>query len=299
MASAAPMAENGAPFAVIIPACNEERVIARTLQAIMKGAPPGREPEIIVVANGCSDRTAEFARAGAPGARVVELGEGSKTAAMNAGNAKARAWPRFFVDADVRCSYASLCAVAGVLEDGTTLAASPAMELDLDGCDRFVRAYYRVWMSQPYVTDNLIGGGVYGLSRAGAERIGPFPQVIGDDVWVRTRFAGHERRNVTQDETGHAVCVRVSVPRRWSDQIRVEARRRSGSEQVRRLYPGTGGSGRINSPADLRKARAAGATMTDIYIYLAMKAAARLLWRWNRLRGKAHTWTRDERSRLG
>ena len=53
------------------------------------------------------------------------------------------------------------------------------------------------------------------------------------------------------------------------------------------------------APADLRKARAAGATMTDIYIYLAMKAAARLLWRWNRLRGKAHTWTRDERSRLG
>ena len=48
-------------ISVIIPAHNEERVIARTLEAMVAGASPG-ELEIIVVANGCSDATADVAR---------------------------------------------------------------------------------------------------------------------------------------------------------------------------------------------------------------------------------------------
>ena len=50
------------PVSVIIPAHNEESVIGRCLAAMLEGAQPG-ELEIIVVCNGCSDRTGEKATA--------------------------------------------------------------------------------------------------------------------------------------------------------------------------------------------------------------------------------------------
>lgn len=287
-----------APFSVVVPAHDEERVIARCLAAILDGAPVGEEPEVIVAANGCSDRTAEIARAAAPAARVIELADGSKTGAMNEGSRLARAVPRFFVDADVECCYASLAATAAVLRNGAAMAASPAMRLDLSGCDRWVKAYYRVWMSQPYVTDNLIGGGVYGLSAQGLARLGTFPPVIGDDVFVRTRFSSAERRSVERDAEGRPVFVTVVPPRTLLDQIRVEARRRAGSDQVRKHHPGMQ-EGRINRPSDLGRALEAGATLADITVYLAMKAAARALGWWRRLRGRSLAWTRDDSSRHG
>jgi glycosyltransferase involved in cell wall biosynthesis len=46
---------------IVIPAHNEEAVIARTLATLLRTAMP-REFEVIVVCNGCSDRTAETVR---------------------------------------------------------------------------------------------------------------------------------------------------------------------------------------------------------------------------------------------
>ena len=288
-----------APFSVVIPAHDEARVIGRCLAAMLEDAPRDALPEILVVANGCSDDTAQVARRAAPMARVIELEGASKAAALNAGSGAARAVPRLFVDADVTCSHASLAAVAQALSDGRAMAASPAMQLDMAGCDRWVRAYYRVWMTQPYVTDNLIGGGVYGLSAEGLARVGAFPPVIGDDVYVRTRFASGERLNIARDAAGNPVSVRVVPPRTARDQIRVEARRRAGSDEVRLMHPGEHNRGRINRAGDLRTALARGASLADVAIYLAMKGAARLLARLNRLSGKGRSWTRDESSRGG
>ncbi|MBO0838909.1 MAG: glycosyltransferase, partial [Actinobacteria bacterium] len=45
---------------IIIPACNESRVIKRLLSRLVCSARDG-EFEIIVVANGCTDDTAEIA----------------------------------------------------------------------------------------------------------------------------------------------------------------------------------------------------------------------------------------------
>ena len=68
---------------VIIPAHNEEAVIGRCLGTLLAAAPPGAL-EVIVVANGCSDRTAATAAAfGPPDVRVVELGQASEHAAIH------------------------------------------------------------------------------------------------------------------------------------------------------------------------------------------------------------------------
>ena len=59
-----------APLAsVVIPAHNEEAVLGRCLRVLLAGSTPG-ELDVVVVANACTDRTAEIAREA--GVRVVE-----------------------------------------------------------------------------------------------------------------------------------------------------------------------------------------------------------------------------------
>jgi hypothetical protein len=142
------------------------------------------------------------------------------------------------------------------------------------------------------VTDRLVGSGLFGLSAEGLERMGEIPPTFADDTWVRTRFSYDERRNVAADSTGNPVHFTVSPPRTLRDQIKIEARRRIGSEQVLALYPSPFNT-RINRPSDLGNALKNGASLIDIAIYLAMKTAALVQYKWNQKRGKAPVWVRD------
>lgn len=285
-----------APFCVIIPAHNEGNVIRRCLEAVYSDAPPDAEPEVIVAANGCTDDTVAIAREAAPDATVLDLPPGSKVIAMNAANALAVAVPRFFLDADVQCDYRSLAATADVLRKDGVMAASPALGMDLSRCDRWVRAYYRVWLTQPYVTDTLVGSGIFGLSRDGLELIGTIPPTFADDTWVRTRFSREERCNVRVDANGEPVGFTVSPPRTLADLIKIEARRRIGSEQVLTLYPSPHNQ-KINRPGDLSTAMRNGAGPLDVLIYLGIKAAALARYRWNKARRKTPVWIRDINAR--
>ena len=83
----------------MIPAHNEAAVIARRLTPLAPLAAAGKL-EVIVACNGCTDDTAAIAR-GFEGVTVLEMAQPSKTAALNAGDAAATHWPRFYLDADV------------------------------------------------------------------------------------------------------------------------------------------------------------------------------------------------------
>lgn len=279
-------------FSVIIPAHNEEAVIARCLRGIYEGAPADALPEVIVVANGCYDRTVEVARAAAPEALVLDLPAGSKSAALNTGNRAATLTPRLFLDADIVCDYRALAATAQALLDPQVKAASPALHVDVAPCSALVRAYYRVWIRQPYVTDRLVGSGLYGVSREGLDEIGEFPPIFGDDIWLKTRFSYAERRNVAKDRDGKPICFTVSPPRTLRDLVRVEARRRVGDDEVRHLFPSPQ-SGRTTSPASLTASLGKGVSIIDLAVYLAVKALAQGLHRWSRLCGRGTIWTRD------
>lgn len=287
---------SSAPFSVVIPAHNEEAVIARCLTTLFDGAPQNARPEVIVAANGCTDRTVQIARDLVPDATVLDLPPGSKVIAMNEANNLASAAPRFFLDADIQCSYAALAATASELGQPGVMAASPALRMDLAACDRWVRSYYRVWQTQPYVTDRLVGSGLFGLSAAGLDIIGEIPPTFADDTWVRTRFSYDPRRNIDQDRDGNPVFFTVSPPRTLSDLIKIEARRRIGSEEVLLRYPSPHNV-RINKPGNLLDARRAGATTIDILRYLGIKALALAKYRWNKIRGRTPVWVRDERAR--
>ena len=217
-------------ISVVIAAHNEEDVLGRCLDALVQATRP-QELEIIVVCNGCTDRTADVAREYGNRVRVIETSTASKTAALNLGDARVSGFPRFYVDADVTLPLESIGLIAARLDEGDALAASPVMDLDLRASSLAVRAYYRIWMRLPYVREGMIGVGVYALSEDGRARFGEFPEVIADDGYVRMLFRPGERIRVDD------APVRVYAPARLTDLVRIKTRSRLGRCQLQQRYP--------------------------------------------------------------
>lgn len=185
---------------VVIPAHDESDVVERCLRVLLADARPG-EFEVAVVANGCSDDTAARAVAAAAllpcEVMVLQLAAASKPAALRAGDGAVSTYPRLYVDADVSCPTATARALAAALRDPCAELAVPERVVDLDGVTRPARAYFRTWESLPWVRVQPSGRGVYALNHAGRSRFAVFPDVVGDDYWVTTRFPESAVRVVT------------------------------------------------------------------------------------------------------
>lgn len=182
---------------VIIPAHDEELVIERCLRTLLSCAEPG-EFDVVVVANGCTDRTAVVARSWGRDVRVVETPIGEKTAALNLGDEATPWFPRIYLDADVLLDTSSARAVVRALSNPSVLAAAPVLAVDTTGCPLLVRSYYQIWLRLPWVGDSMIGAGVYALSERGRSRFDRFPPVKADDLWVSAQFAPEERLSVVE-----------------------------------------------------------------------------------------------------
>ncbi|MGZ4663407.1 MAG: glycosyltransferase, partial [Arthrobacter sp.] len=176
---------------VIIPAHNEAGVVARVLAPLAPLAAAG-QVEVIVVCNGCTDDTAEIAR-GFDGVKVLEIGQASKPAALNAGDAVALHWPRLYLDADVQISPVAVREVFKALAPGGLLAARPAAHYDLEGAHPLVRSYYRTRLGLPSSRYKLWAGGAYALSEQGRKRFGAFPESNADDLFVDRLFEAEEK----------------------------------------------------------------------------------------------------------
>ena len=161
----------------------------------MEGAPPG-ELEVLVVCNGCHDRTADVARRSAPGATVIEIPVASKVEALNVGDEHATHFPRFYLDADVELTYPALVSVARALTEEGVSCAAPRPLFDLKARPWAVRAFYAVLQGVPYFSQDMVGTGVYALSAQGRDRFGAFPELIADDQFVQQLFDRSERRSV-------------------------------------------------------------------------------------------------------
>jgi glycosyltransferase involved in cell wall biosynthesis len=218
------------PLSVVIPAHDEETVLGRCLDAVLTGARPG-EIDVVVVCNGCSDRTADVARSYGGRVRVVETPVPSKSNALNLGDEAARGFPRFYVDADVVLTLDGIRKIAARLADGGAPAAAPAMNVDLSGASWPVRGFYAVWSRLPYTREGMIGVGVYALSESGRRRFERFPDVIADDGYVRALFDASERARVDE------APVRVVAPATLADLIRVKTRSRLGGFELAQRFP--------------------------------------------------------------
>lgn len=270
---------------VIVPSYNEAAVIERTLAHLSPLAVDGYL-ELIVVCNGCVDNTADIARR-VPGVRVIELEVGSKPAALNAGDEAATLWPRLYLDADIAMSPVAALAVLDRLAQGDILAARPAFRYDTTGASWLVRSYYRARQRIPQFKRALWGAGVYGLSQEGHQRLGVFPNITGDDLFVDTLFDSSQKVVVPTEPSV------VRTPADAKSLLAILRRNlKAGTED---LQSGHGPAART-SPASVRalvRSIRGPRSAFDVAVYAAMALVARRPGARNRGR-----WERDESSRL-
>ncbi|RGP41504.1 hypothetical protein BPTFM16_01810 [Altererythrobacter insulae] len=286
---------NQTPFRIIIPAHNEEAVIARCLCGIIEDCPADAGVEIVVVANGCDDRTAEIARSFVGPVRVEETQIASKTSAINLGMSDAQALPCLVMDADVEASFGALHATALAVSGPEVTAASPALAIDFEGVSSWVRSYYDVWRSLPYARARLIGGGVYGLSAEAVEALSPFPDLIADDLFVRTQVPFSRRQTVHHTLDGNRAKVTMFPPQTVRELVSIEARRRRGTKQLKQ-HLGKGAQVEGNGVGSLLRELGKSFGFTDLLRYAAVKLAGRLLALAHRAFGREH-WDKDLSSR--
>lgn len=277
----------GARGAVVVPAHDEAAVVRRLLDALTSS---GHDLEVVVVANGCTDATAEVARA-VPGVRVVETPVPSKMHALALGDRSVSRFPRFYVDADVVIDAAALAALATALDSAGVHAVGPTRVLDLAASSWLVRAYYAVWCRLPGVERELYGRGVIGVDEAGHRRLAAWRDTMADDLVAAMSFTPEELRVVPGAE------VLITPPREYADLLRRRVRAMTGNRRLARdpqapPLRGAGGGAATLGALVRRDPR----LLPAVIVFLATAVVARARARWALARGTT-TWLRDESSR--
>lgn len=275
---------------VVIPAHNEEAVIGGALRAL-RGA-SADELDVLVVANACTDRTVSVAEGVGDRIRVVEIPDASKILALNEGIRAARVAPVAFVDADVSVSGSTLVELARRLDaTADALVASPSMHVT-PSTSWWVRQYYRVWALTDYRSSGHVGSGVYMIAADGLARLGEFPDVIADDLYVQRLFAPSER--LTPPDLTFRVRAPGSVRSLVRRNTRIAAGNRQLAERFPHLAPPGGGVGALSLARRVvtRPALWAGFAIYTA-VYLTAHGRARRVLR----RGGRIAWTRDETTR--
>jgi glycosyltransferase involved in cell wall biosynthesis len=273
---------------VVIPACNEANVIARCLDRLFDSL--GTDIEVIVVCNGCTDDTAAVVRRAGYAVRVIEVDVASKTEALRVADLAATAFPRVYLDADVLVSGRAVRAVLRHLSRPGALAARPPLAYDTSSCSWVVRRFHRARAQVPAVMGSLWGAGLYALSADGHARLGVFPHVVADDLFVDRLFRPDEIDIVRADP------VVVVAPATTSGLLAALRRVMRGNRGLRRL-PANGRPLTAGTVKDLlRLARRGPSEFVDALVYASMVIIARLLARPRRR--APHRWERDETTRL-
>lgn len=184
---------------ILIPAHDEAAYLAACLTALLASEDVAGGVQVIVVANGCTDDTAAIARGFAEQAglkgwhlQVLELAEGNKLGALNAGEAAAAGRVLIYLDADVIVSPPLIAQLAGVLDVDAPRYASGQPNVTVQG-GGVTRPYTRFWLTTPFMTRGVPGFGVFAMNRAGRARWGGWPDIISDDTYARLNFTPDER----------------------------------------------------------------------------------------------------------
>lgn len=273
--------------AVIIPAHNEAGTVGRCLDTLLAGS-HDREFDVVVVANACTDDTAEIAAD--RGVRVIRTPIAGKIQAIRLGDAAVASFPRVYLDADVEIDADGLRALVAELQAPEVLACAPRCVLDLTGVSGPARRVHRVHDTLMRSRRGLAGVGVYALGRDGHRRAFPLPDVVADDEWVDRSFGVHERRVAA---TAHSV---VRPPANLRAHLRRRRRVRRGNRQLESM-----GRPAVHGRLGLRALAALVADGTvggvDACWYLAVGVADRLLYAWAQRRSRPVDWATDNTTR--
>jgi Glycosyltransferase like family 2 len=277
---------------VVIPAHNEGRVLGRLLSQIVPAAADG-QLKVLVVANGCTDDTAEVAASFGPSVQVMSIPVASKYLALTAAYGAASDFPRVYADADVEFDAEAVRALAAALRRPGVLAAAPERVLNLAGRSWPVRWFYDVWSRLPEARSALWGRGVIAVGELGQQRLSRLPQLMGDDLAASLVFAAHERIVVP------GARVIVHTPRTLADLLRLRVRSVTSNAQIGQAECAvpSGERTRLSDLASL--VRSEPALAPRVAYFLLVACLARAAARRAVARGDFTTWLRDESSRTG
>lgn len=179
-------------FSVVIPAHNEEKYIGKCLEAIGKAAEKARplETEVIVVANRCTDGTAEIARQ--HGAAVLPNEDRSISAIRNMGVRAASGEIIVTIDADSCMTEGSLLEIKQMLESGKFVGGGTVSKFDRMSIGIAFSAMYVAANIIPVMAKNkaALTGGMFWLYKRDFEAIGGFDEryVSVEDLDFATRL---------------------------------------------------------------------------------------------------------------
>ncbi len=190
---------------ILIPAHNEAGYLPACLQAVLASDPAQGPVEVIVIANGCTDNTAAIAQGFEEQTllkgwrlKVLDLTEGGKLNAWNAGEAAAEGDVLIYLDADVNVSPPLVGQIAKALAVDAPRYASGRPNVTVQD-DALTRHYTRFWLTTPFMTHGVPGFGVFAMNRAGRRRWGHWPDIISDDTFARLNFRPEERLSVSAE----------------------------------------------------------------------------------------------------
>jgi len=264
---------------VIVPAHNEEKYIDACLSSLVASrgfaVGDGNPLQVVVAANGCSDATVARAQAFQPafaqrGWRldVLDLAQGNKPGALNAGDRAAVYNTRAYIDTDIVVSPDLLVQLAQVLDRPAPAYASgqptvpPAASYISD-------RYARFWQRLPFVAQGVPGFGVYAVNEAGRARWATFPQIISDDSFVRLSFTAAERHGVP-------ATYAWPITEGFVRLVRVRRRQDEGLAELRLLYPDLPGLAEDTAPDSAEKRRLFRQDPLGFGIYAAVATTVRL-----------------------
>lgn len=225
-----------AVLSVIIPAHNEEDWIGACLDHLLHEPAPDTGAEVVVAANGCTDRTAELAQARAGqaeaqgwGFQVLDLPGLGKPAALNAGDRAASGDMRLYLDADVRIGPGVIAGLVRALSGPQPRYASARPRIAAAG-SVVTRHYARFWQQLPFAQSPAPGFGLFAVNAAGRARWNEFPRLISDDTFVRLLFRPEERIEVQGSYEWPMV-------EGFGALVRVRRRQDAGVAEIARLHP--------------------------------------------------------------
>jgi len=170
-------------ISIIIPACNEEKYIEATVESI-RGC-GDKDYEIIVVANGCSDKTVDVLKK-IKGVGFDVIDKANVSLARNVGVKKSKGDILFFLDADTHVSKDCLSIIRNSINDGITVGTFYVKPDNKKIFSRFIMLIKNiVLLSGLYKTSN---GSIF-CSRETFDNVGGFRITLHkheDGVFVRT-----------------------------------------------------------------------------------------------------------------
>ena len=177
-------------LSVVVPAFNEERLIAQTLGCIRE-ALQGRNAEIIVCDNNSTDRTAEVARDA--GAIVVFEPINQISRARNAGAARASGDWLVFVDADSSPSRALFDDVFAAIRSGRCLGGGSTVAFA--SAQPGVRIWVALWNAMSRATGWAAGSFIF-CDAAAFREAGGFSETLfaAEEIDFSRRMKGLARR---------------------------------------------------------------------------------------------------------